>query len=71
MHLHVVDGLHHAMICVRGTGSGRDLEAGVAIVVSAALVAEAASVVFVQAVVLVAVLVAVSAVDYPGWRLVL
>lgn len=54
MHLHVVDGPHRAMICVRGIGSGRDLEAGVVIVVSAALVAEAASAVFVQAVVLVA-----------------
>ena len=39
VHLHVVDGLHRAMICVRGIGSGRDLEAGVAVVVSAALVA--------------------------------
>lgn len=54
MHLHVVDGPHRAMICVRGIGSGRDLEAGVAVVVSAALVAGPALVAFVQAVVLVA-----------------
>ena len=59
MHLHVVDGLHHAMICVRGIGSGRDLEAGVAVVVSAALVAGPALVASVQA----AVLVAASAAD--------
>ena len=54
MHLHVVDELHRAMICVRGIGSGRDLEAGVAIAVSAGVVAGPALVASVQAVVLVA-----------------
>ena len=54
MHLHVADVRHRAMICVRGTGSDRDLEAGVAIVVSAALVAGPALGASVQAPVLVA-----------------
>ena len=55
VHLHVVDVLHHVMICARGIDSVADLEAEV----SAALVAGPASKAFVQA----AVLVAASAAD--------
>ena len=61
MHLHAVDVAHRVKTCARGMSAVLDLEAGVAIVLSAALTA------FVMA----AVPVADSAVEVLGWLLVL
>ena len=67
MHLHAVDVAHRVKTCAQGMSYALDLEAGVVIVVSAALVAGSASTAFVLA----AVPVAASAVEVPGWLLVL